>query len=184
MWSTTALYLELSRLYRAKADADAAAVQLHVAARLRAVDRPPDAISAETVRSFVRQAGSLRCAPPQDPSQLSSQSGWGRQAGCQGPAVRLERRLPCAICMACDTRGTGAGCVDARQPVSQSHSLAQVGHVADIPEPRAVYHRTGPGIRSAADVLLACVTACAVCTAHSGMCVLVVRAWQPPSDGA
>ena len=62
MWSTTALYLEISRLYKAKADADAAAVQQHVATRLQQLGRRPDAIPADTVRFFVRQAASLRYA--------------------------------------------------------------------------------------------------------------------------
>ena len=61
MWSTTALFLELQRLYRTKADADGAAVQRHVAARLRSLGRSPDAIPADSVRMLVRNAASLRC---------------------------------------------------------------------------------------------------------------------------
>ena len=60
MWSTTALYLELQRVYRAKADADLAAVQRHMASKLRSLGRSPDAIPGDAVRLFVRNAASLR----------------------------------------------------------------------------------------------------------------------------
>ena len=60
MWSTTALFLELQRLYRAKSDADVAAVQLRVASHLRALGRSPDTIPADSVRLLVRNAAALR----------------------------------------------------------------------------------------------------------------------------
>ena len=67
MWSTTALFLELQRLYRAKSDADIASVQLRVASNLRALGRSPDSIPAESVRLF-----SAQCRCPEVSSLASS----------------------------------------------------------------------------------------------------------------
>ena len=65
MWSTTALYLEVCRLYRAKADADAAAVQRHVSARLQQLGAAPGQHCAGRC-AHVRAPGCLPQVPLPD----------------------------------------------------------------------------------------------------------------------
>lgn len=60
MTATTAQYLELSNLYRSKAEADVAAVQRHVHALLESLGRGKDEIASKTVRLFCSNARNLR----------------------------------------------------------------------------------------------------------------------------
>ncbi len=60
MTATTAMYLELQRLYRERAEKDVVAVQAHLDAILESVGKSPGAISAATVRHFVKNARNLR----------------------------------------------------------------------------------------------------------------------------
>ena len=56
MTCTTEWYVELQRLYRDKADADADAVLLHARRFLRAAGKPEDAVTREEARFFCRHA--------------------------------------------------------------------------------------------------------------------------------
>eukprot|EP00887_Chlorella_sp_A99_P005358 scaffold1.g5358.t1 len=60
MHATTSLYLELQRLYRDKAEADAAAVGEHVRALLAEAGREPGSISPAEVKHFCKHARYLR----------------------------------------------------------------------------------------------------------------------------
>lgn len=64
MVATTDLFVSLSRLYRAKADADADALAAHVGRILISAGRAPDAIPAASVRTFCRNARCLRVVRP------------------------------------------------------------------------------------------------------------------------
>lgn len=61
MTATTAQYLELSSLYRAKAEADCNAVQRHVHTLLESLGRGRDEIPSKTMRLFCSNARNLRC---------------------------------------------------------------------------------------------------------------------------
>jgi len=58
--STTDLFVSLSRLYKAKAAVDAAALAAHAGRILISAGRAPDAIPASAVRTFCRNARNLR----------------------------------------------------------------------------------------------------------------------------
>ncbi|KAL4859524.1 NEDD8-activating enzyme E1 regulatory subunit AXR1 [Chlorella vulgaris] len=60
MHASTQQYLDLQRIYRAKADADAAAVQAHTRALLEAAGRDPGAIPLPDIKHFCKHARSLR----------------------------------------------------------------------------------------------------------------------------
>ena len=60
MTATTALYLQLQRLYREQADADVQAVGQHVQAVLQQVGRDRLAISSADIKTFCRHARYLR----------------------------------------------------------------------------------------------------------------------------
>lgn len=60
MTATTGQYLELSNLYRAKAEADYQAVLRHVQALLVSLGRGKDEISPKSVRMFCSNARNVR----------------------------------------------------------------------------------------------------------------------------
>lgn len=60
MHAFTQQYLELQRIYRAKADADAAAVEAHARAILEAARRDPSSIPTSEVKHFCKHARYLR----------------------------------------------------------------------------------------------------------------------------
>ena len=60
MTCTTEWYVELQRLYRDKADADADAVLFHARRFLRAAGKPEDAVTREEARFFCRHAAHAR----------------------------------------------------------------------------------------------------------------------------
>ena len=61
MHASTQAYLELQRVYRAKADADAAAVAAHARALLEAAGADSSSISPAEVKHFCKHARYLRC---------------------------------------------------------------------------------------------------------------------------
>lgn len=60
MWATTELYLAVQRIYRERADKDAAAVAAHLQRRLAGAGRDPNAIPLKTLKHFVKHAQCLR----------------------------------------------------------------------------------------------------------------------------
>lgn len=60
MTATTALYLDLQRIYREQADRDIAAVTAHAHAILSSVNRTPRSISASNIKTFCKHARYLR----------------------------------------------------------------------------------------------------------------------------
>lgn len=66
MHATTQEYLKLQRLYKHKAEADAAAIEANVKSLLKAAGRDSSSISSADIRHFCRHARYLRvvrCAP-------------------------------------------------------------------------------------------------------------------------
>ena len=80
MTAYTEHYLALQQLYAARAAAEAAAVEVHVASALRRAGRAEDAVSREAVRHFCRNAAHLTVLryapllPAQPPGQSVAQS--------------------------------------------------------------------------------------------------------------
>lgn len=62
MTATTALYLDLQRIYREQADRDIAAVTKHVQNVLSSISRDPGSISASEIRMFCKHVRCLRYA--------------------------------------------------------------------------------------------------------------------------
>lgn len=62
MTATTALYLDLQRIYREQADRDIAAVAKHVQNVLSSISRDPGSISASEIRMFCKHVRCLRYA--------------------------------------------------------------------------------------------------------------------------
>ena len=60
MHASTQAYLELQRVYRAKADADAAAVAAHARALLEAAGADSSSISPAEVKHFCKHARYIR----------------------------------------------------------------------------------------------------------------------------
>ena len=60
MTTTTELYLQLQRIYRAKAGADVAAVQAHLREILTANGRAEEAIPFMAVKNFCKNSRNLR----------------------------------------------------------------------------------------------------------------------------
>ena len=60
MTATTALYLDLQRIYREQADRDIAAVTKHVQNVLSSISRDPGSISASEIRMFCKHVRCLR----------------------------------------------------------------------------------------------------------------------------
>lgn len=62
MTATTAMYLQLQRVYRERADEDVAAVEGHVQRILSSIGRAPGSIPHVSIRTFCKNARNLRCA--------------------------------------------------------------------------------------------------------------------------
>ena len=60
MTATTALYLDLQRIYREQADRDVAAVTTHANAILSSINRTPKSISSGSIKTFCKHARNLR----------------------------------------------------------------------------------------------------------------------------
>lgn len=60
MTATTALYLNLQRIYREQADRDVAAVTAHVHAILSSINRTPKSIPAGSIKTFCKHVRNLR----------------------------------------------------------------------------------------------------------------------------
>lgn len=60
MTATTALYLNLQRIYREQADRDISAVTRHVQDVLSSIDREPGSIPASEIRMFCKHVRYLR----------------------------------------------------------------------------------------------------------------------------
>lgn len=60
MTATTAAYLELQRVYRDRAETDAAAVEAHLSRLLTSVGREPGSITSAAVRAFCKNARNIR----------------------------------------------------------------------------------------------------------------------------
>ncbi|EFN59362.1 hypothetical protein CHLNCDRAFT_137823 [Chlorella variabilis] len=82
MHASTQQYLELQRIYRAKADADAAAVEAHARAILEGAGRDPAAIPAADIKHFCKHARYLRLVRCRS---LAEETGAG---SCRGGALR------------------------------------------------------------------------------------------------
>ncbi len=63
MTATTAMYLQLQRVYRERADQEVAAVEGHLARLLASLGRAPGAIPRPDVRAFCKNSRNLRCPP-------------------------------------------------------------------------------------------------------------------------
>ena len=63
MTATTESFLALQRLYRERAEADAAVLERRARALLKALGRDPDQLRRATVRLFAKNARNLRCVP-------------------------------------------------------------------------------------------------------------------------
>ena len=72
MTATTAMYLQLQRVYRERAEQEAAAVEGHLGRLLASLGRAPGAIPPPHVRAFCKNARNLRCPPPLSIRVLSS----------------------------------------------------------------------------------------------------------------
>ena len=60
MTATTALYLDLQRIYREQADRDIAAVTKHVQDILTSINRDPGSIRGSDIRMFCKHVRYLR----------------------------------------------------------------------------------------------------------------------------
>ncbi len=63
MTASTEAFLALQRLYRERAEADAAAVEARARALLKGLGREPGHLQRSTARLFAKNARNLRCAP-------------------------------------------------------------------------------------------------------------------------
>lgn len=62
MFATTAMYLQLQRVYRERAEQDVAAVETHLARILESVGRDTKSVPKADIRAFCKNARNLRCA--------------------------------------------------------------------------------------------------------------------------
>lgn len=62
MFATTAMYLQLQRVYRERAEQDVAAVEAHLARILQSVGRDAKSVPKADIRAFCKNARNLRCS--------------------------------------------------------------------------------------------------------------------------
>lgn len=77
MTATTELYLQLQRVYRARADAHIDAVQSHCKALLKSIGKPEDCIPLDYIKLLCKNARHVRVVRPatavRKPSEMNSE---------------------------------------------------------------------------------------------------------------
>ena len=97
MTCTTEWYVELQRLYRDKADADADAVLLHARRFLRAAGKPEEAVTREEARFFCRHAAHARAVRWRS---VADELAWADGAGAALAAKLADPDATAAWCAA------------------------------------------------------------------------------------
>ena len=97
MTSTTEWYVELQRLYREKADADADAVLRRVKTFLRAAGKPEDAVTPEEARFFCKHAAHARAVRWRS---VADELAWADGAGAALAAKLADPDATAAWCAA------------------------------------------------------------------------------------
>ena len=97
MTSTTEWYVELQRLYREKADADADAVLRRVKTFLRAAGKPEDAVTPEEARFFCKHAAHARAVRWRS---VADERAWADGAGAALAAKLADPDATAAWCAA------------------------------------------------------------------------------------
>ena len=97
MTCTTEWYVELQRLYRDKADADADAVLLHARRFLRAAGKPEEAVTREEARFFCRHAAHARAVRWRS---VADELAWADGAGAALAAKLADPDATVAWCAA------------------------------------------------------------------------------------
>jgi amyloid beta precursor protein binding protein 1 len=164
MTCTTEWYVELQRLYRDKADADADAVLRHARRFLRAAGKPEDAVTREEARFFCRHAAHARAVRWRS---VADELAWADGAGAALAAKLADPDATAAWCAARyvvaravdvfrETRGRypGTPLLDTLSPSSTDDEMTTTTTCdvdADVEALRAIVETTLDAIGAEAD---------------------------------